>query len=164
GALAQDAAAHERLDRIDERHVAARDRGCPGAPVRLQYIAVGGDGALPQRLHVDHCAQRTAYQSLDFEGAPALLADGGLTAAARMAGARQHAVFVGNPAAAGVAQKTRDALLDARSAKHARIAELHKHRPFGVAREAAGDSDGPQLIVSAAAGAWFHGKRIADGG
>ena len=43
--------------------------------------------------------KRAADQPLDFDGAAALLAGGGLAAGALGGGARQHAVFGGDPAA-----------------------------------------------------------------
>ena len=65
--------------------------------------------------------------------------------AARVRGARQHAVFGGDPALALAAQERRHAFLDARGAQHARLAELDEHRAFGVAREAAREAHRAQL-------------------
>ncbi len=76
-----------------KRNVAAGDRGGAGAAIRLQHVAIQDHGALTQRAHVDDRAQAAADKPLDFLGAAALLAPGRLAIAARVGGARQHAVF-----------------------------------------------------------------------
>jgi hypothetical protein len=66
-----------------------------------------------------HGAQAAADQALDFLGAAGLLALGGLARGARVGGARQHAVFGGDPALALAAQEAGHRLLDAGGAQHA---------------------------------------------
>ena len=75
---------------------------------------------------------------------------------ARVRGARQHAVFGGDPALALAAQERRHAFFDRGGAQHARVAELDQHRAFGVLRESTGESHGAQLIGCAAAGTRGH--------
>ena len=62
--------------------MAARAR----AAVGLQHVAIELDGALAQRLQVEHGAHRAADQALDFLGAAALLAAGRLAVAAGVGG------------------------------------------------------------------------------
>ena len=73
-AVAQHALAHQRIDRVDQRDVAAGDGRGARAAVGLQHVAVDGDRALAERLQIDHGAQRTADQALDLQRAAALLA------------------------------------------------------------------------------------------
>ena len=75
---------------------------------------------------------------------------------ARMRGARQHAVFGGDPALVLAAQESGNAFFDAGGAQHARVAELDQHRAFGVLRELTRESHGAQLIGCAAAGTGGH--------
>ena len=90
----------------------------------------------PSAREIERGAQRAADQPLDFLRAAGLLALRRLARAARVRGARQHAVFGGDPALPLAAQEAGHALLDARRAQHARVAELHQHRAFGITREA----------------------------
>jgi hypothetical protein len=86
---------------------------------------------------VEHAAQRAADQALDLLRAAALLALGRLAVAARVGGARQHAVLGGHPALAAAALVRRHLLLHRGGAQHARVAEGHQHRAFGMAGVAA---------------------------
>ncbi|MNV73433.1 hypothetical protein D3C71_1665830 [compost metagenome] len=108
--------------------------------------------AFAQRFHIEHRAQAATDQTLNFLGASALLAAGGLAVAARMRGPRQHAVFSGYPAFALALQERRYFLQYASRAQHVGIAGLHQHRPFGVAREAAFEAERAQLVDGAARG------------
>jgi hypothetical protein len=150
------AAADQRVAGVGERDIAAGDRGGARAAVGLQHVAVEGDGALAERGEVDDRAQAAADEALDLLGAAALLALGRLARRARMRGARQHAVFGGDPALALAAQEARHAILDRRGAEHARVAELHQHRALGMAREAALEADRAQLVGRAATGTASH--------
>ena len=94
-------------------------------PVRIQR----GYTKHAEGAQVDHCTQRAADQPLDFLRAAGLLAAGRLALAARVGGARQHAVFGGHPAAAGVLEERRHALLGARGAQHLGVAELTSTAP-----------------------------------
>ena len=77
-----------------------------------------------------------ADQALDFLGAAGLLAARGLAVAAGVGGARQHAVFGGHPALAGVAQERRHAAFDAGGAKHLGVAHADQAGALGMAGEA----------------------------
>src|SRR5947209_15143966 len=68
----------EAVERPLRSDVRTGDRGAARAAVRLQHIAVEVDGPLAERLEVDDAAQRAPDQSLDLDGAPALLAARGL--------------------------------------------------------------------------------------
>src|SRR5437867_2092539 len=120
-----------------QRDEAAGDRRGARAAVGLEHVAVDLDGALPERAEIGDGAQRTADQALDFLGASGLLAACRFAIGARVRGARQHPVLRADPAAAAVLEKRRHALLDARGAQHARVAELDEHRALGVPRVAA---------------------------
>jgi hypothetical protein len=105
-------------------------------------------------------AQAAADQPLDLLGAAALLAARRLAVAARVRGARQHAVFGGHPALAAAALVRRHLLLDGGGAQHARVAELDEHRALGMHGEAAGDAHGTQLVGGALAASdeWVMGE------
>src|SRR6185295_5543290 len=90
---------------------------------------------------------------LDFLRAAGLLAARRFALAARVGGARQHAVFGGDPAAAGVLEERRHALLGARGAQHLGVAELDQHRALGVLGIAALDAHRAQLVGATAVGA-----------
>jgi hypothetical protein len=87
---------------------------------------------------------------MDFLRSAALLALGGLAAAAGVRGARQHRVLGRHPAFALAAQPRRQPLFHAGGDEHARIAERYEARPFGVLGEAGLDIDGAHFIRRAA--------------
>ena len=93
-----------------QRHIAAGDRRGAGAAIGLQHIAVDADLALAERGEIGDGAQAAADQPLDFLGAAALPAARRLAVGAGCGRARQHAVFGGDPALAGIAQKRRHPL------------------------------------------------------
>ena len=162
-AVAQRALAHQRIDRIDERDVAAGDRRRARAAVGLQHVAIDRDRALAERLQIDHRAQRAADEPLNLQRAPALLAGRRFTPAARVRRARQHAVLGRDPAAAGVAQE-RGHVSSTLAVHSTRVSPNSiEHRAFGMPGETAGDAHRPQLIGSAAAGSGFHGCSCMDG-
>src|SRR3981189_2683272 len=82
-------------------------------------------------------AARAADQALDFDGAAALLAGGGLAAGAFQRGARQHTVFGRDPAAALTLQPGRQPLFQRRGDQHMGVAEFHHAGTFGVFDHAA---------------------------
>ena len=103
-----------------------------GTAIGLQHVAVDLHGSRPERRQVNDRAQRASYQALDLLRAARLLAARRLALGAGIGRARQHAVFGGHPAAAAVLEEGRHAVLHARGAQHARIAELDEHRAFGM--------------------------------
>src|SRR5690606_34378818 len=137
---------------VVHRDAGAGDGGGAGAAVGLQHVAVHDDLALAERAEVDHRAQAAPDQALDLLGAAALLALGSLACAAGVGGARQHAVFGGDPALALAAQEAGYVFFNAGGAQHAGGAEFDQHRAFGVAGEAAGEADGAELVGLALAG------------
>ncbi len=95
----------------------------------------------PSFWQVDDGAQRAADQPLDFLRPARLLALGRLAVAAGVGGARQHAIFGGDPALALAAQEGRDLVLDRGGAQHARVAEADQAAAFGMAGEAGLEDD-----------------------
>ena len=83
-----------------------------------------------------------ADQALDLLGAARLLAARGLAVGAGMGRARQHAVFGGDPAAAGIAHPGRHPLVDRGGAQHVGVAELDQARALGMAGKARLEGDG----------------------
>ncbi len=134
-----------------QRHPGAGDRCGAGAAVGLDHVAVDGDLALAERFEVDHRAQAAADQPLNFHGAAALLAGGGLAAGALMGRARQHAVFGGDPAAGLALEPGRHAILERRRHQHMGVAELHEAGAFRIFHHAALEGYGAQLVGLAAA-------------
>ena len=99
-------------------------------------------------------AQRAADQALDFLRAAGLFAARGLAVAAGVGGARQHAVFGGDPAQAGVAQERRHAGFHGGGAQHLGAAHADQAGAFGVVGEAGGERDLAQRVGGAAG--WAH--------
>src|SRR5437773_9979467 len=67
--------AYEVVMWLEFRRVLFRSAGDGGgarAAIRLQHVAIDGDGALAERLEVRHRPERAADQPLDLLGAPAL--------------------------------------------------------------------------------------------
>ena len=112
----------------------------------MEDIAVDLDRVLAKQREVDHCPQAATDEALDLLGAAGLLPSRGLTLHARTGRARQHAVLRGEPALPLALEERRHLGLDTRSAYYARVATLDKHGALGVAREPAGDPQGPQFI------------------
>src|SRR5690606_27191921 len=161
----------QHRQRVYQRHHRAGDRRGAGTAVGLDHIAIDVEGVLAQLAHVQRRTQRAADQTLDFQGAPALLAAAGFTLVTRAGGARQHAVFGGQPALPLALEEARHAGLDAGGAYHLGITELHQHRPLGMLGVVAGDADRTQLVGGAATGTlhglflllWFRGAGIIGG-
>jgi hypothetical protein len=103
-----DLAGGDRLvDRDAEGNPGAGDRGGAGAAVGLDDVAIERDLAFAEFLEIDDGAQAAADQPLDFLRATGLLARGGFAASAGVGGARQHAIFGGDPPLALAAQPGR---------------------------------------------------------
>src|SRR6201987_2612360 len=144
-----------------ERHIAAGDRGCAGASIRLQDIAVDLDLALAQLPEISHRPQAAADQPLDFLRASALPAARRLAVGARRRRARQHAVFGGDPALAGIAQKRRHALFYGGGAQYMSVAEFRETRSFGIFGGTGFEADRSHRIAGAprrSAHAWSPAK------
>jgi hypothetical protein len=140
---------------VGERDPGSGDGGGAGAAVGLQHVAVDGDLALAERFEVDRCAQRTADQALDLDRAAALLSGGGLAPRAFQSGARQHAIFGRDPAAALTLQPWRQPLLERGGDEHMGVTEFHQARPFRIFDDAALERNGAQFVRGTAA--WPHG-------
>jgi hypothetical protein len=101
----------------------------------------------------------SADQALDLQGTAALLALGRLALVTLAGGARQHAVFGGEPALPLALQEARHAGFHAHRTDHLGIPELHQHRTFSVLGVVASDADRAQLIGRAATGT-LHGEYL----
>src|SRR5262249_24455311 len=136
-----------------KRDIAAGDRRRARAAIGLQDVAVDADLALAQSFEVGDGAQRAADEALDLLRPAALAAARGLAVGARRGGARQHAVFGGDPAVAAVAQARRYLLLEAGGAEDVGVAEPRKARALGIFREADLERNRAKRVVGAAGGA-----------
>jgi hypothetical protein len=148
-----------------EGDAGSRDGGGAGATVGLEDVAVEDDGALAENLHVDDAAKAAADEALDLVSAATYLAAFALACGAGEGGAGEHAVFGGDPAAAGVAKPAGDALLDGGVAEDAGVAGLHEDGAFGhgdvVWRDADGAEGAGGTVVGAEelGGGWCGGYR-----
>ena len=139
-----------------QRDPGAGDRGGAGAAVGLDHVAIDGDLPLAERGQIEHRAQAAADQPLDLDGAAALLAGRRLAARALRGGARQHAVFGGDPAARLALEPGRQPVLERRRHQHVGVAELHEAGAFGVFHHAALERYGAQLVGLSAARPHAH--------
>src|SRR3569623_80945 len=163
GVFIDDAALLHVAHGVNQRDVAARDGRGAGAAVGLEDVAIDGDGALAQRRRIHHGPQRAADQALDFHGAAALLALRGLALGALAGGARQHAVFGGDPAAAVAFDPARHAVFDAGGAQHPSVAEFDEHRSFGVFGVVTGKFDDTKIAGLSAAGTHWNSFNVLPG-
>jgi hypothetical protein len=134
------------LQAVVERNPATGDRGRARAAIGLDDVAVDGDLLFAERFEIDDGAQGAADQALDFLGAAALLSGSGFALHAVACGARQHAVFGGDPALAAVAQPRRRLFFQARGAQHMGVAELDEAGTFGMFGEIALERDLAHLV------------------
>ena len=125
-------------------------------PSAWMHVAIDRDLALAERLQIDRRAQGAADQALDLDRTAALLAGGGLAAGAFQRGARQHAVFGGDPAAALALQPWRQPLFQRGGDQHMGVAEFHHAGTLGIFDHAAFQRHGAQFIGCTAA--WPHGN------
>ena len=87
----------QSVDGIRQGHEPASDGRRSSTAVRLQHIAIDGDGAFPKPFEVHHRSQGPADQALDLLSAAGLLAARRLACRTRVGRARQHAVLGGDP-------------------------------------------------------------------
>ena len=133
-----------------QRHPGSGDAGGAGAAVGLQDVAVDIYLSLAHGGEVDHGPQRPTDQALDLLGAARLPAARGLTVGAGMGRARQHAVFGGDPAAAGITHPGRHSFIDRGGAQHVGIAEFDQAGALGMAGKARFQGYGSKLVGGAA--------------
>jgi len=86
-------------------------------------------------------------------GASANFAAFALACGAGEGSAREHAVFGGDPAPAGVAEPAGDALLDGGVAEDAGVAGLHEDGAFGHGHVVRSDADRAEGVGGAVVGA-----------
>ena len=144
----------DRLDLSRRAHVLhgehhrdepAGDRRGARAAVGLNHVAVDPDRPLAQLRQPRDRSQRSADEPLDLLRASADLARAGLALRAGRRRARQHPVLRGDPALAGVAQKRRHAILDARRAHDTRASDLDQDRSFRVQEKPRCELRRPQI-------------------
>src|SRR5207248_2619890 len=82
---------------VVQRHAGAGDGGAARAAVGLDHVAIDLYGALAQLLQVDDGAQAATDETLNFLRAAGLFAARRFAPRARVGGAREHAVFRGEP-------------------------------------------------------------------
>jgi hypothetical protein len=150
GELGEEAAGSELVERFGEGDVSTRYGGRARPAVGLDDIAVERDGALPQRVEVHNCAEASAHETLDLVGSAA--AHQAAAGTALGAGAGEHAVLRGDPAALGAQQESRNLVEHGGSADDHGIAELDEARALGVLVVAGAHGDRSELIVGAAVG------------
>ena len=97
GVLGQPPAGLEARDGVVQGHPGPGDGGGAGAPVRLEHVAVQGQGALAERIQIHRRPQGAANQPLDLQGTAALLAPRRLPGRALPGGTGQHAVLGRDP-------------------------------------------------------------------
>src|SRR5438132_2731535 len=141
------------MDRLRESDIGAGDRGCAGATVCLEDVAVYGKGALAEEVELGDGAERAADEALDLGGAPR--ASAGLAGGAGVSGAGEHAVFGGDPAGAAADGEAGQAVLDRDGAEDARLAHVDEGRALGM-RKVAGDNRRRAQFVGPAAVAADH--------
>src|SRR5436190_390658 len=145
----QDAPEPRTVERACRRDVGARDRRAPRPAVGLEDVAVEPEGPFPERLHVCHGAERAPDQPLDLDGAAFLLPGAGLTSRA-LAGRRgQHRVLGREPAAPGVAQPARDALVERGGTENPGLPLRPEHRAHRLLEGVDHDLDRAQRIGTA---------------
>ena len=126
----------------------AGDRGGAGASVRLQYIAVDLYLALAQLAEIGHRPQAAADQPLNFDR-PAVHLPALVPRLARGGGPGQHAVFSGEPTAAGADQKWRHRRFDGAGAENGRPPELDEDAAGGLAGVGVRERQGAQFVGAA---------------
>ena len=124
--------AFQPLDCQRQGHVAACDRRCARASVRLDDIAVDDDLALAQFIQVHRRSQAAANQPRDLLRAP--LRPHRLAINPLVRAARQHRVLSRHPTVAlrRAVQPARQTLLHRRVAQDFRVPHADQHRAFRV--------------------------------
>src|SRR5208337_4726634 len=134
-AVLEDRALNHPVEAVAQGDPGAGDRGGPSAAVRLQHVAIDGYLAFAEPRQIDDGAQRPPDQPLDLLGAAGNAPRRRLALGPRQGGARQHRIFGRHPAPPLAAQPRRRLVLERSGAKHMRVAEADKARPFSVTRD-----------------------------
>src|SRR5439155_18978268 len=162
GDLRDEEALHPvRDERGGERDVASGDRRRAGPAVRLEHVAVDGDGPLAETCQVDDAAQRPADEALDLMRPPADPAAGRfpLRPLGRCPG--EHRVLGRDPAGALATEMRRDPIGDRRGTQHLGVADADAARSLGPLLDAERERDRPELIRASAVAAG-GGRTVAD--
>ncbi len=127
----------------------------------MDHITVERYRTLAEGLEVDDGAQGSTDQALDLVGAAAACeaASGG----ALRAGAGQHAVLGGDPAALSAGEEARHLVEDGRGADDDGVSGLDEAGALGVLAVAGAHGDRAELVVLSSVGPW-HGTGLRGGG
>ena len=117
----------QMVQRQRERDVAAGDGGGARAAIRLEDVAIHGDGALAEQIQIHRRAQAAPDHAPDLLGAPALDVP---SRRARLGRAGQQGVFGSEPAAALL--PARRAVGHADGAEDVGLAHLYNRRSFWI--------------------------------
>ena len=122
--------------RFDQRHECAGNGGGAGSAVGLQNVTIQRNRALAQCIHFDDGAERTAYQTLNFDSPSTRF----LSVARRpgVGGTRQHGILSSHPSCPFALEERRDFVFDTGSAEHLSLPNFDKAGAFSVAGIAAG--------------------------
>ena len=113
-----------------QRDPRAGNRRRARSAIGLDDVTVEGDLTFAKRLEIYDRAQTASDQALDLDRASVLLAGGCLAARAFERGARQHAVFGGDPAARLPLEPRRQAVLERCRHQDMGVAEPDETGPF----------------------------------
>jgi hypothetical protein len=124
--------AHELREGDRQRDARSGDRGAARPAVRLEDVAVEGDGPLAEPAQLDDAAEGPPDEPLDFVRASALATGRRFARRAGVRRTREHAVLRRDPAAAGSLQERRHAIFDGGDTEDARVAERDQRRALRV--------------------------------
>ena len=134
------------FDRQGQGHIAAGDAGGACASVPLQYVAVDGDGALPQLGHIHAGAEGAADEPLDLGGAGGELQLAHIPAAPLPVGPGEHGVLRRHPAGA-LGDVAGGPLLHAGSAENVGAAAADEAGALGEFVDVGKDLHGAELVI-----------------
>jgi hypothetical protein len=138
---------HHPVERVDDRHRRAGDRGSARSSVCDQYIAIELDRELAELEIVEHRADTASDQPLNLLSASTELRP--LARRARPRCTREHRVLSGQPALAATALPAGNAVLDRRGTQDARSTENDQARSLGIGSNTALERDRSQLGYTA---------------
>jgi hypothetical protein len=144
--------------------VGAGDGRSAGAAVGLEDVAVDPKGVFAELAEVEHGAQGTTDEALDFDGAAIEFAARDVALFALVRAVREEGVFGREPTAGNALlfHPRRHLGLDGGGADDAGVAVGDEHRTGGVGRDAGFEGDGAELVGFAAVGAGSGGRHKTE--
>src|SRR5690349_5431307 len=158
----QHAGGNHAFERQCQRDECTSDRCRARSPIRLNHIAIEPHGALAERFLIRHGAQRSPDQPLNLLRAPGLLPACSFARGAFFRGARQHAVFTGDPSLSATLQESRNSIVNRRGADYTRVAEFDQHTAFRRGDKIRRDLQRPYLIRAASIYSQFSSRRCYE--